>query len=651
MRLKSILATLLLLVAGLQTAQAQGFRVYKSDGTVAQFSLRTDSIVFYDGIGTDVDFGPFTPVNQCITGTWYKTKSESVTFREDGTTDYMQGATYEFMPYQGSVIIYNASGEPMNILKVHKVTSEMLILSTLGDNKFNVYSRTQPVQLVTSITLNYTSLNLKLNETRSLVATVRPENADNKEVEWTSSDEAVAVVGKFAGDIIVMAKSRGTCTITCSAMDGSGVKAECQVQVKNDESGTINGRDYVDLGLPSGTLWATCNVGANNPEEYGDYFAWGETTGYNGGKTDFTSDTYKYYNYDGSFYKVTKYVASSNFGTVDNKSELEPEDDAATANWGSGWQMPSLEQFNELINSSNTTTEWTTQNGVYGRKITSKSNGNFIFLPAAGYRWSGGLYYAGSEGAYWSCSLNTDHSGCAYELAFYSSDIDTFGDRCYRDRGLSVRPVRKQEPKEEHEYVNLGLPSGTLWATTNVGADTPEEYGDYFAWGETQPKEDYSWNTYKYYKYCVGSMWAMTKYCQQSEYGYNGFTDDLDELLPEDDAATMNWGSEWQMPSWAQLKELINSEYTITEWTTQNGVYGRKITSKSNGNTVFFPAAGDSGGTSLEYFDSYGNYWSRSLESLGSYCACDLFFDSSYIYSLNCSRCLDHSVRPVRVQN
>ena len=143
----------------------------------------------------------------------------------------------------------------------------------------------------------------------------------------------------------------------------------------------------------------------------------------------------------------------------------------------------------------------------------------------------------------------------------------------------------------------------------------------------------------------------MTKYCQQSEYGYNGFTDDLDELLPEDDAATMNWGSEWQMPSWAQLKELINSEYTITEWTTQNGVYGRKITSKSNGNTVFFPAAGDSGGTSLEYFDSYGNYWSRSLESLGSYCACDLFFDSSYIYSLNCSRCLDHSVRPVRVQN
>ena len=107
-----------------------------------------------------------------------------------------------------------------------------------------------------------------------------------------------------------------------------------------------------------------------------------------------------------------------------------------------------------------------------------------------------------------------------------------------------------------HEYVDLGLPSGTLWATCNVGASKPEEYGDYFAWGETKPKSDYSWETYKW---CKGSSKTMTKYCTNSKYGYNGFTDDLWELLPEDDAATVNWGSGWQTPSLAQLKELFNS--------------------------------------------------------------------------------------------
>ena len=94
-----IFLAILLLVAGLQTAWGQGFRVYKSDGTVAQYSLRTDSIVFYDGIGSDQDFGPFTPVNQCIVGTWYK-NTESMTFNEDGTTDYINDATYVFLPYQ-----------------------------------------------------------------------------------------------------------------------------------------------------------------------------------------------------------------------------------------------------------------------------------------------------------------------------------------------------------------------------------------------------------------------------------------------------------------------------------------------------------------------------------------------------------------------
>ena len=196
--------------------------------------------------------------------------------------------------------------------------------------------------------------------------------------------------------------------------------------------------EWVDLGLPSGTLWATCNVGASKPEEYGDYFAWGETSGYNSGKTTFSWATYRYW--DNTYSAVTKYCTSSTYGEIDNKKELEPEDDAATANWGSGWQMPSQEQFAELINSSYTTTSWTALNGVNGRMIISKSNGKRLFLPAAGYRSGTSLSNAGSYGSYWSRSLFTDNSQLGRELLFDSSGIYT--NNGYRCSGRSVRPVR-----------------------------------------------------------------------------------------------------------------------------------------------------------------------------------------------------------------
>ncbi|MBQ2300161.1 MAG: Ig-like domain-containing protein, partial [Bacteroidaceae bacterium] len=449
--------------------------------------------------------------------------------------------------------------------------------------------------------------------------------------------------------------------------------------------------EYVDLGLPSGTLWATCNVGASKPEEYGDHFAWGETEP----KNDYSWSTYKYCK--GTYNTMTKYCTSSSYGTIDNKTELEPSDDAATANWGSGWQMPSSEQRKELHNSSYTTTTWTTMNGVKGRKITSKSNGNSIFLPASGYRYDASLSGAGSYGNYWSRSLGTSSSANAYSLYFDSSRISTYYDDRYY--GRSVRPVRVNSVQtvavsnielsqtllsvkvgettqlsatvlpenatnknlkwassnadvatvdetgkvvavavgtctitcsatdgsgvktecqvtvlngnsgtlDGHVYVDLGLPSGTLWATCNVGANSPEEYGDYYAWGETKPKTTYNWSTYKY---CKGTATTMTKYCLDSWYGT---VDNKTELEPSDDAATVNWGVDWQMPSDEQFEELINSSYTTRTWTTMNGKYGRKITSKRNGNSIFLPAAGCRYGTSLGNAGIYGGYWSRSL--------------------------------------
>jgi len=205
----------------------------------------------------------------------------------------------------------------------------------------------------------------------------------------------------------------------------------------------------------------------------------------------------------------------------------------------------------------------------------------------------------------------------------------------------------EEAPIETIEYVDLGLPSGTLWATCNVGASKPEEYGDYFAWGEIETKSDYSWSTCKY---CKGSSLTLTKYCTLSNYGYNGFTDNLTELQPEDDAATANWGSGWQMPSLDQIKELYNSIYTTTEWTQVNGVNGRKITSKSNGNSVFLPATGYRYDTSLIDAGRGSRYWSRSLDAKNSGNAWYLSFGSGYIDWGSFYRCEGRSVRPVRVQ-
>ena len=158
-----------------------------------------------------------------------------------------------------------------------------------------------------------------------------------------------------------------------------------------------------------------------------------------------------------------------------------------------------------------------------------------------------------------------------------------------------------------HAYVDLGLPSGLLWATCNLGATSPEDYGDYFAWGETTPKSDYSWSTYQY---CMGSNTTFTKYCNNSSYGYNGFTDNLTTLLPEDDAATANWGSDWRMPTKEEFQELYNN--TTVTWTQQNGVNGRLFTA-ANGNSLFLPAAGYRNGSNLYGAGSGGNCWSSSL--------------------------------------
>lgn len=293
------------------------------------------------------------------------------------------------------------------------------IIAHAADGSWEATCSLTITQMVESITLSNTRLTIGLYQEQRLTATVLPEDADDPTFTWTSSDESVAEVSRGG---MVCTNGYGRCTITATANDGSGVKAECVIVVEKPH-------EYVDLGLPSGTLWATTNVGASEPEDYGYYFAWGEVE--------------PKYTYDWNTYFDSVNGSSSNFKKYYNgggKTELDLEDDAAYMNWGEGWRMPSRAQQDELRDTNNCTWTWTNVNGKNGYLVKSKRNESSLFLPAASFRFGGSLGTAGSLGDYWSRSLLTSDSYRAYGLFFNSSFID-WGryDRYY---GFSVRPVR-----------------------------------------------------------------------------------------------------------------------------------------------------------------------------------------------------------------
>ena len=192
----------------------------------------------------------------------------------------------------------------------------------------------------------------------------------------------------------------------------------------------------------------------------------------------------------------------------------------------------------------------------------------------------------------------------------------------------------------DDDWVDLGLPSGLLWATRNVGATSPGDYGDYFVWGETTPKSSSEWSNYRY---CHGGPLQLTKYCSDSPYGYNGFTDNLTILQPGDDAATANYGG--RTPTLVEWQEMMDN--TTSQWTTQNGVNGRRFTG-ANGNSLFLPAAGYLWGSSLNEAGSYGSYWSSSLVKDNPDYAFCFVFDSSSLGMLDDSRVDGFPVRAVR---
>ena len=576
--------------------------------------------------------------------------------------------------------------------------------STLGKGYFNTKSSVKncrtyglsvrPVRriLPTSINLKDTQVTVCKNYNAQLTASVnwpRETPWDFKPIyEWVSSNTSVVTVDQSG---TIHGVSEGTATIKCILhYEDITRTAECNVSVIQFEP------QYVDLGLPSGTLWATCNVGAYVSEDLGSYFAWGDTCAW--------ADS-KYKNdYD------------------HNLPKLDSSHDAAYVKWGLDWQIPSKDQCEELINSSYTKATWITQDGVRGCLITSKSNGNHIFLPSSesGY-WTGTAYDKGDANYLyciwddWARNLGMHYHSRDHRLlirpvrrfiplfmTMTPSEI-TFHDICKKsltaevnwigeqprdtpfflkwsssdetiakvdDKGVvtSVSPgtatitceyegdlVGEMAAKcnvtivQDPQYVDLGLPSGTLWATCNIGALSPEKSGYYFAWGETSPKSNYEWNTYKYYK---GSSTNFTKYNTNSKYG---IVDKKKELELEDDAAYVNWGEDWCMPSYKQFKELCNSSYTTATFKEVNGEQGVLITSKKNGNSIFLPQARCYKNKSISTDYCYGGYWSRTLDSSEPFWSHTLAWSGRWTYSYldpkACySRYFGFPVRPVRRQ-
>jgi len=319
---------------------------------------------------------------------------------------------------------------------------------------------------VTSVTLDQTEFNLTVGESKQVTATVLPENATDKTVTWSSSNTAVATVSQGK----VTAVGAGEAQIFAKAGD---VQAECKVFVSEPTY-----EEVVDLGLS--VKWRGWNLGASKPQEFGDYYAWGElepyytslsvdksqgwyANGWNSNKSNgYNWQSYKFRKSGFNAWDssnpliVTKYNTIEGRGTVDGKTVLDLEDDAAHVALGGSWRIPTKEEWDELLD--NCTTEFV-QNawefyisgvkyGGHARRFTSKKNGKSILLPIAGYFFNTYCYASqGVQGSYWSSTLVSSHiqdsgehaPGEAYYLRLYGSTIDVY--MIERFEGISIRPV------------------------------------------------------------------------------------------------------------------------------------------------------------------------------------------------------------------
>ena len=340
--------------------------------------------------------------------------------------------------------------------------------------------------------------------------------------------------------------------------------------------GSTDKVEYVDLGLPSGNLWATCNLGASSPEAYGDYYAWGEVEP----KKEYTYPNHKWYKEGAPSLGFTKY------NNEDGKLTLEDEDDAVIQKLGNGWRTPTLADFRELTNQKLTTIKKTTLNGVVGYQITSKRNKKSIFIPCAGFKQDKPQtreISSSEEVAICMTNLRRidDQVFNCWTFAFEQDRIRRYGKR--RPDGISIRPVKGPGVPVPNNCVDLGLDSGLLWAKCNMGTTDPTKPGDYYAWGELSTKKEYYSDNYKHF-----GKHGVIKYNEK---------DGKEVLELEDDAARVNLGVGYRIPTqkdWEELLEDCKWEAVTTTLPeivdpSQKKVIARWKVTGPNGNSIVLP--------------------------------------------------------------
>lgn len=374
---------------------------------------------------------------------------------------------------------------------------------------------------------------------------------------------------------------------SCSNDDEEEISNPTQTEQSPTEPTTPEeGLIAVDLGLPSGTKWASCNVGATKPEGYGDYYAWGETAT----KEIYNESTAIYYDNTTHEYK---YIGNEISGT---------EYDAATKSLGDDWRMPTKDDYMELFQKCSWF--WTIQNNVYGYNIIGP-NGNRIFLPAAGVKHNATTEHINEQGAYWLSTINTaDDEQRAFCIMLRDGARGLNNGN--RIAGFSIRAVKNgtpntSTPADDERAVDLGL--SVKWASCNVDATEPWEYGGYYAWGETEIKSSYNQENYIYYN--------------------NGSYTNIGINIPgtQYDVAHVKWGGPWRMPSRIEMYEL--RDRCTWEKETLNGVNGCRITGP-NGNSIFLPNAGFYSNNKVIFKGSDGHYWTGSLYEHNDYQAINL---------------------------
>ena len=521
----------------------------------------------------------------------------------------------------------------IDTLSRHRFLSKKIIIPEVSVGYINRFigMNVRPVKkhdadMFSAISLADEHLDLHYGEIKPMVVSMVPSGRAVNEgnIVWSTSNADVAAVENG----YLTAVGTGSCEITASS---EGHEAKMTVTV------TLPVPEPVDLGLS--VKWASANLGASDQNEAGAFFAWGETTpktGYYSGKN------YKFGEYSNQMTKYNMgydYIFAGNYPMPDYKETLDAEDDAAAVLLGDGWRMPTADELWELRTKCTWTKVQDTLNidrygymtiKFHGYIITSNVpgyEGRSIFLPAAG-RMSD--YY------YPSC-VDSEWRG---ELCYWTSTMDQSLGSTNRFTGCNIRPVKDEsgaervkpepdpiKPLTHNAQVDLGL--SVLWADCNVGAENPWERGARIAWGETTAKTYYSLYNYKHAKAFVDARkWKFSKYTLNVNLDNNSYIDNKTSLDIEDDAAHVNWGGNWRMPTKEECMELFEK----CEWkeTTLNGVKGYRVTSKVRGytsNSIFLPCTSvfvllfDDG----NYYDT-GCYMTSELGEFTTECVA-LYFD------------------------